>query len=88
MEQLISPDLVFLGMPLTLLPLRKKLSASGYILFPVRKRVHTHLLSMCLSFLSSAVLDHMDKVASTVAEKGLNFKLKEGFSAETSGTAF
>ena len=32
-----------------------------------------------------SVLNHMDQVASTVAEKGLNFKLREGFSAETSG---
>ena len=28
----------------------------------------------------------MDKVASTMVEKGLNFKLRDGFSAETSGT--
>ncbi len=27
----------------------------------------------------------MDRVASTVAERGLNFKLREGYSAETSG---
>lgn len=31
------------------------------------------------------VLDHMERVASTMASRGLNFKLKEGFSAETSG---
>ena len=36
--------------------------------------VHMHL-----------VLDHMERVASTIAKKGLNFKLKEGLSAETSG---
>ena len=32
-----------------------------------------------------SVLDHMDKVASTMAGRGLDFKLKEGLSAETSG---
>ena len=39
---------------------------------------------MCLAICLS-VLNHMDRVASTVAQKGLNFKLREGFSAETSG---
>lgn len=39
----------------------------------------THTLFFLLVF------EHMDRVASTVAEKGLNFKLREGFSAETSG---
>jgi selenide,water dikinase len=34
---------------------------------------------------SLPVLDHMDKVASTMAGRGLDFKLKEGLSAETSG---
>lgn len=34
---------------------------------------------------TSSVLDHMVTVASTMADKGLNFKLKEGLSAETSG---
>lgn len=37
------------------------------------------------SYLYNAVLDHMERVASTMASRGLNFKLKEGFSAETSG---
>lgn len=31
------------------------------------------------------VFEHMDRVASTIAERGLNFKLREGYSAETSG---
>ena len=31
------------------------------------------------------VLDHMDKVACRAAERGIDFKLREGFSAETSG---
>jgi selenide,water dikinase len=31
------------------------------------------------------IFDHMDKIATRSAEKGLNFKLREGFSAETSG---
>ena len=31
------------------------------------------------------VIDHMDKVACRAAERGLDFKLREGFSAETSG---
>ena len=30
----------------------------------------------------------MDIVASRAAEKGLNFKLREGFSAETSGIEY
>lgn len=34
------------------------------------------------------VLDHMDAVATKAAENGLNFKLREGFSAETSGKTF
>ena len=33
-----------------------------------------------------AVLEHMDRVATAAAAQGLNFKLREGFSAETSGT--
>ena len=36
--------------------------------------------------LYSQVFEHMDRVATTVAAKGLNFKLREGYSAETSGT--
>ena len=35
--------------------------------------------------IAPVVLDHMDRVASTMAERGLNFKLREGLSAETSG---
>ena len=31
------------------------------------------------------VLDHMNRVASVIATRGLDFKLKEGLSAETSG---
>lgn len=31
------------------------------------------------------VFGHMDTVATTIAGKGLDFKLREGFSAETSG---
>lgn len=31
------------------------------------------------------VLNHMERVAATMCERGLNFKLKEGLSAETSG---
>lgn len=34
---------------------------------------------------SLPIFDHMDRVASTIAGKGLDFKLREGFSAETSG---
>uniref|UniRef100_A0AAN0IPW5 Selenide, water dikinase n=2 Tax=Amphimedon queenslandica TaxID=400682 RepID=A0AAN0IPW5_AMPQE len=34
---------------------------------------------------SLPILDHMDVVASKAADNGLNFKLREGFSAETSG---
>ena len=30
----------------------------------------------------------MDRVASTIAQRGLNFKLREGSSAETSGNIF
>lgn len=31
------------------------------------------------------IIEHMDRVACTVAGRGLNFKLREGYSAETSG---
>ena len=40
-------------------------------------------ISLYYDFLS--VLGNMDKVATRAAEKGINFKLREGFSAETSG---
>lgn len=38
-------------------------------------------------FIFTLVLDHMDVVALKAADNGLNFKLREGFSAETSGKA-
>ena len=40
--------------------------------------------SVCHVLLHS-VLDHMYRVASTMAGRGLDFKLKKGLSAETSG---
>lgn len=36
-------------------------------------------------FHSLPIFEHMDRVASRVAEKGLDFKLRAGYSAETSG---
>ena len=36
-------------------------------------------------FVYYSVLNHIDKVSTRAAKNGLNFKLKEGFSAETSG---
>lgn len=35
--------------------------------------------------MSALVLDDMDKIATRSAENGLDFKLREGYSAETSG---
>ncbi len=43
------------------------------------------ILHTCIMYIYSSVFEHMDRVASTVAERGLDFKLREGYSAETSG---
>ncbi len=42
-------------------------------------------LTLLVALFLPAVLDHMDVVATTVAGKGLDFKLRDGYSAETSG---
>uniref|UniRef100_A0A1X7VYW3 Uncharacterized protein n=1 Tax=Amphimedon queenslandica TaxID=400682 RepID=A0A1X7VYW3_AMPQE len=43
------------------------------------------LMSISFVIHSLPILDHMDVVALKAADNGLNFKLREGFSAETSG---
>lgn len=70
---------------LTILPRHKQLLCrSRYTLYLVSSQVS--LLLPHLAVLSCIVLDHMDKIATRSAENGLNFKLREGYSAETSGT--
>lgn len=55
------------------------------ILGHVTNLARSQKASVCFKIHTLPILNHMDCVASTVAEKGLNFKLREGFSAETSG---
>lgn len=43
------------------------------------------ILNYSIIHMFSTVLDHMNRVASVMAGRGLDFKLKEGLSAETSG---
>ena len=80
----MSLGLVSLATPPTWRHVRRNQSALKYTLFQVRGR-EGGIERECESIFSLIVFEHMDKVASTVAEKGLDFKLRAGYSAETSG---
>ena len=84
MELLTSLGLVSSATPPTWRLVRRNQSALKYTLFRVRGR-EEGIERECESFFSLIVFEHMDEVASTVAEKGLDFKLRAGYSAETSG---
>ena len=83
MEPLTSLGLAFWAMPPTWHPVKRKLLTLSSTPYPVS--YENCGVAWYIALVVVVVLDHMDVVATTVAGKGLNFKLREGYSAETSG---